>query len=84
MDKNSKKMTEIKDRVYGRTVGIYDDVCRQHDVDWLIKKVESQQKEKEELSNKIDGYLGTVEALTEEFAFLTGRMQKLQERMLLK
>lgn len=36
----SQKLNEVIDRLDGRTVGIYDDVCRKHDIDWLIAQAE--------------------------------------------
>jgi hypothetical protein len=55
--------------------------------EWLIKqveKVEELTKANKELNNEIGAYAGTVEALTEEFGMLTGRMKVLKSKMLNK
>lgn len=55
------------------------------DVEWLIKqaeKVEELTKANTELNKEIGSYSGTVEALTEEFSMLTGRMKVLKNKML--
>jgi hypothetical protein len=40
----SNKLDEIKDRVSGKSVGIYDGVCQKHDRDWLITQAEKLDK----------------------------------------
>lgn len=38
------KFNEIKDRLNGKGVGIYDDVCRHHDIQWLTKQMSALDK----------------------------------------
>jgi uncharacterized coiled-coil DUF342 family protein len=51
---------------------------------WLIEqaeKVEELRKENWELNKEIGGYAGRVDALTEEFEMLTGRLKLLKQEM---
>lgn len=44
--------------------------------------IQKLHKEIKNLNQEIGGYSGTIDALIEEFNFLTGRMQKLKNEML--
>lgn len=54
MDAKTTKLNEIKDRVSGKTVGIYDGVCQKHDVEWLIKEAEETEQVKAAYADRVD------------------------------
>lgn len=55
-----ERFTEVKDRINGRTVGIYDDVCRKHDIDWLIAQAEKVEQFEDVMWNCIEDLEGNA------------------------
>lgn len=54
METTANKLNEIKDRINGKTVGIYDDVCRKHDIEWLIGQAEENAQVKAAYADRED------------------------------
>lgn len=76
-----KKLNDIKENVHHFKEHDFHTTMLYEDYLWLIETIEKQQEENKNLNQEVSGHSGTLDAIVEEFSFLTGRLKNLQQKM---